>query len=173
MGEAGLAGFTQGQAAQKSTKDQVVWLHLRLSLVPSWYGASRTIWNCWKWWGISSLHRAAAVPRSSPDEKRVWKLVNRNLICLCFCYNCFAAPNVTLTGHYLFPIGWNESFCCNYETVVPPGNSSIFYFGSSLSLLPKVKTLFVLITKLSFILVLLKRYQDDCQPDDCKLGPAN
>ena len=40
------------EAVQSLSKDQVTWLHLRPCLVPSWCGASRTIWNCFWSWGI-------------------------------------------------------------------------------------------------------------------------
>ena len=43
----------------------MAWSHLRLGLVPSWCGARRTIWNCWKPWGIPSTPRAAAPATSS------------------------------------------------------------------------------------------------------------
>jgi len=45
---------THMKAAQISTKDQVPWLHLRPCLVPSWCGASKTMWDCLKPWGVSS-----------------------------------------------------------------------------------------------------------------------
>jgi len=41
-GGASPAGHTHGKAAQRSTKDQVEWLHPRSCLVLSWCGASRT-----------------------------------------------------------------------------------------------------------------------------------
>ena len=37
-----LHGYAHGKVAQRSAKDQAVWLHLRFCLVPSWCGASRT-----------------------------------------------------------------------------------------------------------------------------------
>jgi len=36
----------------------VAWLYLQPCLVPSWCGTSRTIWYCWKPWGITSLRAA-------------------------------------------------------------------------------------------------------------------
>jgi len=54
-------GCTHGKAAQRSNKDEVKWSHLQPRLVPSWRGASRIIWNCWKPRGISSPARAAAL----------------------------------------------------------------------------------------------------------------
>ena len=57
IGEASLAGYTQGKAAQTSSKGHVEWLHLQPSLVPSWCGANRIIWNCCWPWGISSPPR--------------------------------------------------------------------------------------------------------------------
>jgi len=51
-------------------KNQVAWLHLRPCFVPSCCGASRTIWYCWKLWGISNPPRATAAPRPSRKEKR-------------------------------------------------------------------------------------------------------
>ena len=68
----GPAGYTHGKVAQRSSKDQVEWLHFRSCLVPSWCGASRIIWNsCWSW-GITSPLWAAA-PRPSLKEKKTWK----------------------------------------------------------------------------------------------------
>jgi len=52
----------------KFVQDQVAWLHLRPCLVPSWCGASRTIWDCCWLWGISGPPRAAA-PASLPKGK--------------------------------------------------------------------------------------------------------
>jgi len=45
-------GYTQGTAAQGSSKHQVEWLHLRPYLVPSWCGINRTIRDYWKARGI-------------------------------------------------------------------------------------------------------------------------
>ena len=67
IGEACPAGYTQGKVAQRSWKDQVMWLHL-----PSWCGASSNIWDCYWPWGISSL-LGLLPPRLSPEDKRVWK----------------------------------------------------------------------------------------------------
>ena len=50
---------THRTAVQSSFKDQVEWIHLWLFLVPSWCGASRTIWDCCWTWGISSPGAAA------------------------------------------------------------------------------------------------------------------
>ena len=66
--EASPAGHTHGKVAQRSSKDQVEWLHLRSCLVLSWCGANRNIWNCCWPWGISSPPRVAA-PASLPKEK--------------------------------------------------------------------------------------------------------
>ena len=60
--EASPASYTQGKMAERSTKDQVAWLHLRPCLVSSRCGANRTIRNCWKPWGISSPRAAAPRP---------------------------------------------------------------------------------------------------------------
>ena len=55
--------------AQKSSKARVKWLPLWPCLVPSWCGASRTIWNfCWPW-GISSLP-TAVTSAISLEKKR-------------------------------------------------------------------------------------------------------
>ena len=40
-----LLATPTGKRPRRSPKDQVEWLHLRPCLVPSWYGASRTIWD--------------------------------------------------------------------------------------------------------------------------------
>ena len=48
---------------------------LRPWLVPSCCGASGTIWDCWKPWGISSPHKAAApatLPRGKAVVKKEW-----------------------------------------------------------------------------------------------------
>jgi len=52
--------YTHRKVVQSSSKDQVGWLHLRPCLVPSWCGASRTIWDCCWSWEISSPPWAAA-----------------------------------------------------------------------------------------------------------------
>jgi len=73
-GEASPAGYTHGKAAQRSSKDQVEWLHLQPCLVPSWCGATswcganRTIWNCWK---ILRYFEPSwdCCPRNSPQRK--------------------------------------------------------------------------------------------------------
>jgi len=70
-----LLAYTHGKASQRLTKDQMAWLHLWRCLVPPWCGASRTIRNCWKSWGISSLIRSTA-PASPCEEKRAWKWRN-------------------------------------------------------------------------------------------------
>ena len=54
--------YTHGKAGQSLSKGQVAWLHLRTCLVPSWCGASRTIW------GILGPPRAAS-PVSLPKGK--------------------------------------------------------------------------------------------------------
>jgi len=59
-GETRPAGYTPGKAVKRTPKGQVEWLHLRPCLVPSWCGASKTIWDCCWSWGISSPPRAAA-----------------------------------------------------------------------------------------------------------------
>ena len=56
-------------AAQRSYKDQVEWLHLRPYLVRPWCGASRTIQDCWKQWSIVSDLLGQLPPRSSPEKK--------------------------------------------------------------------------------------------------------
>ena len=77
-GEANPAGYTHGKRAQMSSKDQVEWLHLQPCLVPSWCGASRTIWNaCWLW-GIPSPR--AGSPATPLTEKQAWKLMTFSLV---------------------------------------------------------------------------------------------
>jgi len=50
IGEERPSGSTHGQGAHRSSKARVEWLHLRPCLVPSYCGASRTIWDsCWPW----------------------------------------------------------------------------------------------------------------------------
>jgi len=55
---ASSSGYTRGKAAQKSSQDQVVWLHLRPGLFQFQCGASKTIWDCGWPWRITSLPRA-------------------------------------------------------------------------------------------------------------------
>jgi len=50
------AGHTNANVAQRLTKDEVVLLHHRTCLIPSWCGASRIIRDFWKPWHISSLY---------------------------------------------------------------------------------------------------------------------
>jgi len=43
------------------------WLHLGPCLVPSWCGASRTMWDCyWPWWGFRFI---LCLPRDLPQRK--------------------------------------------------------------------------------------------------------
>jgi len=72
-GELSPSGYTHGKATQSLSKDQVAWLHLRLCLVPSWRGASRTIWNCRWSRGILGPPRVAA-SASLPKEKAGTKM---------------------------------------------------------------------------------------------------
>jgi len=57
------------RAAKSSPKDQVEWLHPRPCLIPSWYWASKTIWDRYWPWGISSLPRTAA---SATFSEEMW-----------------------------------------------------------------------------------------------------
>jgi len=76
IGETSPAGYTHGKAAQRLTKNQTELLHFRPCLVPSWCGASRTIWNrCWSW-GISSPPRDA-VPTTHKRGKAGVKINER------------------------------------------------------------------------------------------------
>ena len=54
-----------GKSAQRSSKDQVEWLHLRPCLVRSWRWATRTIWNCCWQWSIPSPP-IGMLPRDPP-----------------------------------------------------------------------------------------------------------
>jgi len=47
------AGYNQGAAAQRFTKEKVTWLLLRPGMVPSWCGATGTVSGCWTQQGIS------------------------------------------------------------------------------------------------------------------------
>ena len=70
--EASPAGYTHGKAAQRSSKDQVEWLHHQIFLISSWFGASRTTWDyCWPWAMSSPL--GLLPPWLSVQEKRVWE----------------------------------------------------------------------------------------------------
>ena len=79
IGEASPAGYTDWKAAQRSTKDQVEWPHLRSRFVPSWCRVSGTTRDWCLPWDISSRPRTAAPPRLSTEEKRAWKwmMVNK------------------------------------------------------------------------------------------------
>jgi len=72
-GEACPAGETHGKATEMSSKDQLDWRHLRPCLVPSWCGASRTIWNCCWSRGIPSPSGAVA-PATLPRGKAGMKM---------------------------------------------------------------------------------------------------
>ena len=67
--------YTHWKAAKRSSKDQVEWLQLQPCLVPSWCGASRTIWDCCWSRGIWGPPRTAA-QRLSPKGERARKWVN-------------------------------------------------------------------------------------------------
>jgi len=84
-------GYTHRKAAKSSPMDQVEWLHLRTCAVPSWCGASRTIWDCCWQWG-NSTPRAAA-PATSPEENRAWKWM-RKLLKIFKNFDMTAAPRV-------------------------------------------------------------------------------
>ena len=60
IGGASPVGYIHEKAAKRSSKDLVEWLHIQTCLVPSWCEGNRTIWDCWKRWGISSSPRVAA-----------------------------------------------------------------------------------------------------------------
>ena len=63
IGEASPVGATHWNMIQKSSKHQMAWLDHQPCLFPSWCGASRNIWDCWKPWGISRPPRVPA-PRA-------------------------------------------------------------------------------------------------------------
>jgi len=65
IGKASPTGLTQVRAAQRSPKNQVAWLHLRLCLVQSWCGTSKTIFNCWNLWSIT-INPGADAPAILP-----------------------------------------------------------------------------------------------------------
>ena len=71
--EANPACYTHAKKAHRSSKNQVVWLHLRPCLFPSCCGANRTIRKFLKPWGISSPPRAA-VPVTLPRGKAGMKI---------------------------------------------------------------------------------------------------
>jgi len=52
---ASAAGCKHWKASQRSAKDLMVWLHLRLDLVLAWCGASGVIRVYWKSWGIRGI----------------------------------------------------------------------------------------------------------------------
>jgi len=70
--------YTHWKAAKRSSKDQVEWLQLQPCLVPSWCGASRTIWDCCWSRGIWGPPRTAA-QRLSPKEMLARKWVNEQV----------------------------------------------------------------------------------------------
>jgi len=81
IGEASPAGYTHGNATHWSSKDQVVRLHLRPCLVPSWWWARRTIKDCWKTWGILSPLRSASLSTLLIEEAGVkmndWEVIKQ------------------------------------------------------------------------------------------------
>jgi len=76
--------LTHGNVAQRLSKDQVEWQHLPFCSIPSWCGASRTIWDCCWPRGISSPGGAA--PRDPLQGKSgyetEWSDSGENLILL-------------------------------------------------------------------------------------------
>jgi len=52
IGKANTSGYPHGKAAQRSTKNQVEWLHLQPEWSRTKCGSSRTIRFFWKAWGI-------------------------------------------------------------------------------------------------------------------------
>ena len=70
LGEASPAGYTHRKATQKSSKDQVEWLHLRPCSVPSWCGASRTIHPIAENCEVFCLLPGLLAPPSSQVENR-------------------------------------------------------------------------------------------------------
>lgn len=65
---ASAAGCKHWKASQRSAKDLMVWLHLRLDLVLAWCGASGVIRVYWKSWGIRGIIGCPSEP--SPEQKR-------------------------------------------------------------------------------------------------------
>jgi len=64
--------------AQRSSKAEVEWLHLRPCLVSSWCGTSRSIWHCCWPWRIPSPR--AAVPATLPRGEAGMKMNEINNI---------------------------------------------------------------------------------------------
>jgi len=74
IGEVSLLGYSlhPQESGPDSSKDHMEWLHLRPCVVLYWYGASRTIWDCYWSWGIVGLPRVAApaaLPKGKPGTK--------------------------------------------------------------------------------------------------------
>jgi len=72
IGEASHTGCTHGKSAQGSTKDQVAWFHLRPDLTP--WRSRRSEIDVDR--GVIGDLLGLMHPRPSPEEKRIWKLMN-------------------------------------------------------------------------------------------------
>ena len=70
IGKASPAGYTHQKEAKRSTKGQVMWLHVQSGLVPSRWGASRIIKYCCWLWHISRPSMVSSL-QHSPEEKRI------------------------------------------------------------------------------------------------------
>jgi len=79
VGEASSASCPDGNAVHRGRPRSRwrSWLHLRPCLVPSWCGASRTIWYCCWSWGISCPPIGLLPPQQSPEKKRAWKWIKK------------------------------------------------------------------------------------------------
>jgi len=72
-------GYTPGKAAQRLSKDQVTWLHLRSCLVLFQCWPKRIFRDfCWSW-SISGRPRSVSrvvAPRLTPKKNWIWKWLN-------------------------------------------------------------------------------------------------
>ena len=75
IGEASFAGYIQLKKTQRSSKDQVKWLHLRPRLVPSWCGTSRAGRGLWKTPGSFESENECMKPLDSyqHSDDKMWE----------------------------------------------------------------------------------------------------
>jgi len=101
IGEASPVGCTHGKAAQRSTKDQVAWLHLRPCLAPPWRGSQqnyqRLLWTV----RYSESPRAMVLNpfhTSYPFLKQDYQIFPQ------FTQRCWVIENTKLTNY--FSLDW-------------------------------------------------------------------
>jgi len=120
IGEERPIGYTHGKAAQRSTKDSMVWLHLLPGSVPFGCGESGAIRGCWKPLGISNL-RGVLLPRPSWEEKPMWRWMDKWTKCSNVYLVCSWQPSDGVE------ITWSNSEYCNSKL------NGVQYSGESFS----------------------------------------